>query len=524
MWQLPPITLEEILIYLRKSRTDDPTLSVEEVLAKHEQMLNDWVARNMPDQGKIPEKNRLREVGSGETIDSRPAMKEVLKQIESPKIKAILVVEPQRLSRGSLEDIGRLVKLLRYSNTIVITLQYIYDLRDDRDRELFERELMRGNEFLEYQKRIMGNGRVLAVQNGNFVGNRAPYGFKRIQIKEGKKKCHTLEPIQEEAEVVRLIFDLYLQGYGVIRLSDKLLELGIKAPNGKRWSHTTLREMLRNEHYVGKVRWFHKKTIKTVENGEVVAHRPRAEKYLVYPGKHPAIVDQDVFDAVQKKIGEIPRATEKRPLQNPFAGLVYCACGHAVSRHSYITRGVETAAPRFLCKDQRHCGNASCLATEFVDAVRKKLVEELEDMEARLERGEDNSYDIHLQAVNRLEKRLAELEKQEESQWEKYTLEGMPKHIFDNLNKKVLEEKEEVQEALCVAKGSIPEPVHLEEKVQTFHKILDMLDDPDAPVVELNALLKEVISRITYSRPNSFTVNKRWGTGNDIHIHIEGRV
>ena len=169
MWQLPPITLEEILIYLRKSRTDDPTLSVEEVLANHEQMLNDWVARNLPNQGKVPEQNRLREVGSGETIESRPAMKEVLKQIESPKIKAILVVEPQRLSRGSLEDIGRLVKLLRYSNTIVITLQYIYDLRDDRDRELFERELMRGNEFLEYQKRIMGNGRVLAVQNGKVL-------------------------------------------------------------------------------------------------------------------------------------------------------------------------------------------------------------------------------------------------------------------------------------------------------------------------------------------------------------------
>ena len=85
-------------------------------------------------------------------------MQEVLRRVESPRVKAVLLVEPQRLSRGDLEDIGRLVKLLRYSNTIVITLQYTYDLRDERDRDMFERELKRGNEFLEYQKQSWETG------------------------------------------------------------------------------------------------------------------------------------------------------------------------------------------------------------------------------------------------------------------------------------------------------------------------------------------------------------------------------
>lgn len=165
MWQLPKlISLDEILIYLRKSRTDDPTLSVEDVLSKHEQMLDDWAARNFPGAGLVPESNRYREVVSGETIESRPQVQVLLRRIESPRIKAVLIVEPQRLSRGDLEDIGRLVKLLRYTNTLVITLQYTYDLTDERDRDMFERELKRGNEFLEYQKRIMGNGRLLSVQ------------------------------------------------------------------------------------------------------------------------------------------------------------------------------------------------------------------------------------------------------------------------------------------------------------------------------------------------------------------------
>ena len=110
---------DEILAYLRKSRTDDPLLSVEEVLAKHEAILDEWCEKNLGQ--KIPEENKFREIVSGETIADRPEVQKVLKKIESPKYKAILIVEVQRLSRGDLEDAGRLMKLLRYSNTLVIT-------------------------------------------------------------------------------------------------------------------------------------------------------------------------------------------------------------------------------------------------------------------------------------------------------------------------------------------------------------------------------------------------------------------
>ena len=54
MWQLPPLRPDEIIIYLRKSRADDPLLTVAEVLAKHEQMLDEWTERNLPGMGKVP--------------------------------------------------------------------------------------------------------------------------------------------------------------------------------------------------------------------------------------------------------------------------------------------------------------------------------------------------------------------------------------------------------------------------------------------------------------------------------------
>ena len=501
MWQLPRIPAEDVLVYLRKSRTDDPTLTVSEVVAKHEQMLDEWVERNMPDcGGPIPENNRFREIVSGETIDSRPAIKEVLRLAEDPKYKAVLVVEPQRLSRGDLEDIGRLVKILRYSNTLVITLQYTYDLNDERDRDAFERELKRGNEFLQYQKRIMGNGRVLSVENGNFIGTTAPYGYKKVQIREGKKNCPTLEPIPEEAKVVNMIFDMYLQGMGTVAIGDRLVELGIPARNGGKWGRSTIASILDNIHYVGKVRWNYKKVIKTIKGGELIRQRPTAEDYLVFPGKHPAIVDEEKFYAVQKKRGSIPRKQKDLKLRNPLAGILRCECGATISL--FFPARKRSGSPRYACRMASRCGNGSTRMEEILEYVKIVLAKTIEDFELQVDsHSEDNTAKMYEEAVKRLKNRLKELEDLEATQWEKYTLEGMPKHVFDRLNAKVVTDIKEAKEALCAAEGAIPEPVDFKECIATYQTALDMMNDPDADVEKLNIALKKCIKTITYKRP-----------------------
>ena len=95
---------EEVIDYLRKSQSDDPLLTVEEVLSKHEAILDEWAEKNLG--GVVPEENKFREVVSGETISGRPEIQKVLRLIESPKYKAVKVVEPQRLTRGDLEDLS----------------------------------------------------------------------------------------------------------------------------------------------------------------------------------------------------------------------------------------------------------------------------------------------------------------------------------------------------------------------------------------------------------------------------------
>ena len=172
------LSTEAYIIYLRKSRTDNQNESVEEILAKHEEMLQELAEREFG--GRIPEHCIFREIVSGETIDERPEMGKVLQAIESPGVTTVLVVEPQRLSRGDLEDCGRIVNAFRYSKTKVMTLQMTYDLNNKMHRKFFEQELMRGNDYLEYTKEILLRGRILSVQKGNYIGNIPPFGYDKI--------------------------------------------------------------------------------------------------------------------------------------------------------------------------------------------------------------------------------------------------------------------------------------------------------------------------------------------------------
>lgn len=493
---------DEIIEYLRKSRTDDPLLSVEEVLAKHEAILDEWAEKYLGE--KIPEENKFREIVSGETIADRPEVQKVLKMIESPKYKAILIVEVQRLSRGDLEDAGRLIKLLRYTNTLVITPNKTYDLRDEYDRDAFERELKRGNEFLEYQKKIMNRGRLLSVSQGNYVGSNPPYGYNKVWVMEGKRKCPTLAINEEEANVVRMIFDMYVnQDMGRPSICYRLDDLGIKPPKGKRWSPAALKDMLENVHYLGKVKWNWRKTVTIVEDGEIKKTSPKSKigEYLIYEGKHPAIISEELFNAALEKQGRNHRAKPTTKVRNPFATLLYCQCGRIMTLRTYKH---HNGKPRMVCNDHGHCHTGSCTYDELMDAVVNILKQCIADFEIRVKSDNGDSVKLHEKLLKSLEKKMQELEAKELAQWEAQAnpdpSQRMPAHIFAVLNEKLLKEKEEVKEAMCNARKSMPDPVDYKEKLFRFKEALDTLLDPDADAQLKNRLLKDCIERIDYNR------------------------
>ena len=517
---------EEILDYLRKSQSDDPLLTVEEVLQKHETILDEWDEKHLG--AKIPEENRFREIVSGgDTIKERPEFQKLLRLIESPRFRAVKVVEPQRLTRGDLIEIGTIMKLFKLTNTYIIVAdrfsERLYDLRNEDDWNALESELKKGSDYLNYYKKIQKRGKDLSAASGNYIFSVPPYGFDKTIVMDGKKKCPTLKENPEEANIVRMIFDMYAnQGMGRTSISRRLENLGVKAPKGEFWSPTTIREMLRNVHYIGKIKANYRPNIVVVENGEFVKKRPQVEDYLIYEGKHDGIVPQELFDKAQERLGKNHRATTRVKLRNPFASLLFCrTCGKVI----VLQAAQKKCAPRMCCSRQSRCGTGSCTFDEIVNRVCAVLEECIEDFEIRIKTDTGDSAKLHAELIKNLEKKMKDLQAKELSQWEAQSdpdpAKRMPQEIFQQLNEKLLREKEEVQQALCNAYESMPEPVDYEEKVARFREALAALRDPEADNALKNELLKACIERIDYYRERPQRKKPAKGNGAFPMIHTQ---
>jgi len=504
----------EVLDYGRKSRTDDPLLSVEEVLDKHDKIIEEYAEKHLG--GPIPEENKYREVGSAESLDSRPEILRLLKTIENPAIKAVAVVEVQRLSRGDLEDAGRLIRILRYTNTYVITPMKIYDLRDEYDRDAFERELKRGNEYLEYFKKIQARGKLASVKEGNYVGSVAPYGFDRIEKTDGKKSYHTLIERKDQADVVRMVFNWYCnEDIGVTAICRRLEELGVKTKTGgKYWRTYQIFSMLENVHYIGCVRWNWRKTIKIIEDQEIRKLRPKAkvDEYLVFEGKHDGIISEELFYKAREIKGKRHRTKRDLTLKNPFSGIMYCKCGAKMGYNTYRKNGIEYAPPKLVCNNQIHCKTGSVVFDEIFTDVCSAIKDCIQDFVIRIENNKDDSFKLHKDLVARLEKKLKELEEKEVLQWEaQYDPDPnmrLPQEVFKRLNEKLLLEKEEIKKSLAKAKGSMPKPIDYREEKKKFEDAITALEDPNVDAKVKNQFLKNIIDRIEYERGETIRITK----------------
>lgn len=519
------------LIYLRKSQADNPSESVESVLERHEYQLQEFAAQELG--YRIPEKQIYREVISGETIDARVEVKKVLKLIEAPDVTAVIVIEPQRLGRGDLEDCGRLVNAFRYTNTRIMTPTKTYDLQDKYDRKFFEMELQRGSDYLEYYKEIQARGRNLSVKRGCYIGSVAPYGYRRVCIKDDTgRKCWTLEENPDEAPAVKMAFDLFAnRGYGFIKVARTLDESGYAPRKASHWSSAALKDMLENPIYIGKVRWNRRKTEKSIVNGNLTISRPKRKEdsYQIYDGLHKGIVDEETFQAALDRRGKNIRIKDKAKVRNPFAGILFCECGRSMIYQPYDRK--EKPKPRLLCANRMYCGNSSCTYEEIEAQVIAILKGAMQNFSMELSAVDSGKIEIISSNVQRLEANLANLENKELNLWEKYSEEGMPKEIFQQLIEKVTHEKEKTRDALRKAKGQpLPSKSYYEKKIITFQNALDAMQNNEISPEEKNLLLKECIERIVYSKekavrlhasdtPEKLPVGGGW-TKPEMHLEV----
>lgn len=501
------------LIYSRKSRADNPNESVEDVLAKHEADLQELAIKLFGEP--IPEENIYRELVSGETISDRPEVQKVLSIVESPRIEGVLCIEPQRLSRGDWEDGGKILSTFKYSNTLIITPTKQYNLQDQNDYRLFKMFLSQGNDYLEYFKEITVRGKNASVKAGNFIGNVAPYGYDRV--KNGKH--HTLAP-NKDAETVKLIFHLFVnENLGWARIAHRLDDLGIKPMKKDYWNPVSIRDILMNPTYTGKLRWNWRKSVKTYENGQIKKSRPRQTEYILVDGLHEAIISQELFDKAQAKLGQNTKEKINTTLQNPFASLLVCKkCGSSLIMRTYRKDGLERCRPRVLCRNQTNCHTKSMVYDDLMDTVVETLERYIEEFEVKLtNEKERQTADFYTRRVEELEKELAKLEETQEELYDLLESKIYTREVFNTRNAKLASKRNTLHKQLEKAKSVVPERIDYEEKIYTFSQALAALKNDKVSAKAKNDFLKAIIEKIVYSNIESDRENR---FESDIHLQI----
>lgn len=240
---------------------------------------------------------------SGLHTKNRPGYRKLLRDCRKGKIDLILVKSLSRFGRDAQEAISTIRKLRQMNVGIYIELGGIFTMKTpDSVIDLYaafaQAESQTRSESIKFgiQNR-MRSGRTI-LNHRQFLGyTKGPDGVLQI--------------VPEEAEIVRKIFDLYIQGNGVRKIKKYLESHGIKTVTGKtEWSTSTIDRMLSNEKYVGQV-LMQKTYTPDFLTGKQVKNTGQKEMFLV-ENAHEPIIDQETFDKVQKMKGQIKRTVDMK--------------------------------------------------------------------------------------------------------------------------------------------------------------------------------------------------------------------
>lgn len=496
-------------IYLRKSRADTEAEArgEGETLARHERALKDLARR-----GKYPVTHIYREIVSGESIENRPQMRQLLADVAAHKYKGVLVMEVERLARGDTADQATVANTFRFSNTLIITPVKTYDPNNPMDEEYFEFSLFMSRREYKTITRRMQTGRKLAAKEGKYMGSRAPYGYDRIKRPDG---AWTLAVNPAEAPVVRDIFRWYADGVGSYRISERLNSMGICTKYGKRWRDDSIVNIIHNPVYAGHITW--DKAIKTltgIDNGQKQYRRIKSDTPTFVRGLHDPLVSQELFDAANSasRSYAFPVRSDMR-ITNPLAGLLVCSvCGaNMYAMPARIAPSGTRYPTRLTCRTPG-CTNFGAALNVVEDIILETLEQwSVEYNEPHEDTPNDNTADItaaeqHINQLRTQRDRLCDFLERGVYDEETYLMR----------TRALTTQITEAEEALTALKESavLPHTQQLIRAIAPFcHDAAAAYRIAVSPE-DKNRVLRAVIDHIVYTK------DKRGNNRNDYRDHI----
>lgn len=492
---------DQYALYLRKSRADleMEALGEGETLARHKNMLMALAEKHNihPDQITV-----YKEVVSGDSIQDRPEMQRLLSDVYAKKYKGVLVVEVERLARGNTKDQGEVADAFAYSSTHIITPAKVYDPNNEFDQEYFEFGLFMSRREYKTIKRRLVAGKEAAAREGNYILSRPPFGFN---IERKSKKDRYLVENPEQAKYLRMIFDWWTEdGKSMDWIAKQLTSMGV--PNYTKtgeWAAVTIHDILRNIHYVGKIKWNAIRTVKQFdpETGlmKKVRQKAKPEDIIIVDGKHEGLISEEQFEKAQERFGAFAKTKTSLTLRNHYAGILRCCkCGKSMT---FIDFNDGIREPRIQHGKSNVCKIKSVTFSSVNNAVIAALKEYIRNTEIEMERNNDDTQLVrHQEIVSAMKAELAKQEKKKARLFDSWEADDGTYTKDEFLERKQMYSQiiDNMKEQIKKAEAEAPAPVDYSERIVNLHAMLDCINNPDLTAKEKNDFLKKFIDRIDY--------------------------
>ena len=306
---------------------------------------------------------------SGTSTKKRDSFNRMIRDAKAGRFDFIITKEISRFSRSTLDSIKYTQELLEHDVGVLFQNDNINTLDSDSEFRLVVMAGVAQDEVRKLSERLKFGFRQ-AIKNGHVLGNDKLWGYD-------KKDC-VLTINEEEAQVVRRIFDLYAnQQMGIRRISQTLYDEGFTSRKGNTFNVLTIRHILCNPKYKG---WYCANKSQTVDYRSKRKVFLDESEWVMYPDPSiPAIVSEELWDRAnalyKRRSQQMMSHQSAAEFHNryPYSGKIICE-EHGTSFHRQVLRSSKGEKEVWQCRVYRDKGRKACSAPQIRTAELNQIM------------------------------------------------------------------------------------------------------------------------------------------------------
>lgn len=315
----------------------------------------------------------------------RPAFKRMLLDIENGRVDTVIVKDLSRFGRSYIDAGQYLERIFPEKRIRFISINDgIDNLTQEFDISLPIKNIINETYAKDISRKVQTAFKT-KQRHGEFIGAFAGYGYAKDPTNHNKL---IIDPYA--AEVVKRIFDMFLEDIGKVKIAKILNQEGVMCPseykkhqglnyhNSNRldtttyWTYSTIDRILHNEMYIGSM--IQNKYFRTMHGK---AQKLPESEWIIVPNTHEAIIDKETWDAVQKKLKQTNRNINFESNVNMFAGKIKCGdCGRSACKTTWKSKsGTRTY---YTCSTNKRYGMNECTPhTIYVEVLEEIILSDL---------------------------------------------------------------------------------------------------------------------------------------------------